>query len=108
MKARPLKPQFWRDPVVSRWGDSLRLFYIGLWMLCDDQGVFQSDPLVVGAELYPYQPSAPRLRNVTKMMGQLVDAGKVQMLPCHRHGVVPSVPEHPMGGRPTDQYQREH
>lgn len=108
MKARPIKPAFWRDREVAQWSPELRLFYVGCWMLCDDQGVMQYDPSAIAADLYPYRVANARERRVRVLLDSLVAKKKLTVLPCGRHAIVPAVPEHPMGGRPTDQFQREH
>ncbi len=43
---------------------SVRLFYIGLWLLADDAGWFRWDTAEVGNELYGYEPRTRRERNV--------------------------------------------
>lgn len=108
MKARAVKPVFWKDAEVSHWPDALRLFYVGTWMLADDAGYIRSDPVGMAADLYPYQSVKARERAVVGHLQRLQDAGKLEMLPCGRHGVVASVREHPMGGVKSDHIQREH
>lgn len=108
MKQRPIKPSFWRDPVVAQWPDALRLFYIGTWMLADDSGIMQWDPAAIGADLYPFLPVGKREKLVIAHATALSAQGKLVHMSCGRHSVIPSVPEHPMGGRPTDQFEREH
>lgn len=108
MKARQVKPQFWRDSTIAKLPPALRLFYIGTWMLADDAGVMQYDLPSIAADLYPYEPVAKREKETNAHVATLQQLEKLVLLPCGRHALVPSVPEHPMGGRPTDQYQREH
>lgn len=108
MKSRTVKPVFWKDPVVGHWNDGQRLFYIGLWMLADDTGYVQADTAAIAAELYPYRSPAVRVRETKARLDTLQGLGKVQLLPCGRHAVVPSVREHPMGGAKSDHIQREH
>ncbi len=53
-RIRTIKPQFWLDEKLGSIDRSARLLYIGLWNLCDDQGVFEWRPARIKAQLFPY------------------------------------------------------
>ena len=74
-----------------------REFYIGLWMLADDAGFVDWDPVGIGADLYPYRSLSWRTRRVPEWV-ELLEVDHVQPLPCGRHllrsqpGEAPNVP----------------
>lgn len=53
-RIRTVKPQFWLDEKLGAVPREVRLLYIGLWNLCDDQGVFEYRPSRIKAQLFPY------------------------------------------------------
>lgn len=64
-RIRQIKPSWFLDKELRR-GTSAdaREFYIGLWMIADDEGYLVWDVERIGAELYPYDGVARRERNV--------------------------------------------
>ena len=39
MRIRSIKPEFFRDPdTTGRWPADLKIFYVGMWMVADDDG----------------------------------------------------------------------
>lgn len=42
-RIRSIKPEFWTDGDMLRLSDSCRLFFIGLWNFCDDEGKHRLD-----------------------------------------------------------------
>jgi hypothetical protein len=53
-RIRTIKPQFWLDENLGQIPRDVRLLYIGLWNLCDDQGVFEWRPSRIKIQLFPY------------------------------------------------------
>jgi hypothetical protein len=72
-RIRQIKPSWFLDKELRR-GTSAeaREFYVGLWMLADDEGYLAWDVERVAAELYPYDATARRERNVVKWAEQLM------------------------------------
>ena len=55
MRIRQIKPSWWLDKDLrTRLDANAREFYIGLWMLADDDGWLDWDVTRIAAELYPY------------------------------------------------------
>jgi len=44
-RIRTIKPEFWTDGDMFKLSRDARLFYIGLWNFCDDNGVIEHDPV---------------------------------------------------------------
>lgn len=74
MRIRTIKPEFWRDPdSTGRWSADLKLFYIGMWMVADDDGRFAWEPDLIAADLFPFERGA----NVKALLEKLVQGGQV-------------------------------
>lgn len=72
-RIRQIKPSWFLDKELRRGTTAdAREFYIGLWMLADDEGWLSWDVERVAAELYPYEGFARRERNVVKWAEQLM------------------------------------
>jgi hypothetical protein len=57
VRVRLIRPAYWTDTDLhTRLTADQREFYVGLWMLADDDGYVSWDVDRVGAELYPYRP----------------------------------------------------
>lgn len=52
-KIRGVKPEFWTDSKIVGLKVPTRLFFIGLWNFCDDQGVFAWNPLELKMKVFP-------------------------------------------------------
>jgi len=101
-RVRLIRPEFFSDSRISDLSKTTRLFYIGLWTLCDDSGMFELEVREIGATLFPYEPVAEREPWIDSCIRELEGAGRVRLLACGRHGVVPTLTEHRQkGGRPT-------
>lgn len=92
MRIRQIKPDFFNDKKLAGFEDSVRLFYIGLWLEADDDGFFRNDPDRIAADLYPYKSVASRERFVRSAVARLGDSGHLRMLDCGRHVVIPNLP----------------
>jgi hypothetical protein len=93
VRIRQVKPAFWADARMAELPESVRLFYIGLWMQADDAGWFRWDPIEVARDLYGYEGRAKRERRVPQMFQALVDAGRVVLHDCG-HAEVPRMADH--------------
>ncbi len=109
MRTRLIRPEFWSDELLASASDSTRLFYIGLWNLCDDAGYFEAKPRQIAATLYPYRGQASRQRTTDKALAELFQLGRVKFLECGIHGWVPTLARHGIkGGNKAETYLREH
>lgn len=52
-KIRGIKPEFWTDSRIVGLKIPTRLFFIGLWNFCDDNGVFEWNPLELKMKIFP-------------------------------------------------------
>lgn len=93
MRSRQIKPSFWSDSHISDLAVPTRLFYIGTWMLADDAGFIRWDTREVAAALYGYEPVRHREARVTRMLAELVAAGRLVDHGCG-HVEVPTLTAH--------------
>jgi len=75
-----------------------RLTYIGLWCLTDDAGYLEWDPEQIAGELYRHEDPRSRLEHVAASLAELVERGRVRLLSCGRHALIPTIPEYRIGG----------
>jgi len=54
MRIRTIKPEFWRHPVMGRLPDDVKTMALGLLNYADDHGYFEADPMLVRAQLRPF------------------------------------------------------
>lgn len=97
-RIRQIKPSWFLDKELRRGSTAeAREFYVGLWMLADDEGFLIWDVERVAAELYPYDPTTRRERNVAKWAGQLMALSPTNphlvVYDCG-HGYVPKMKQH--------------
>lgn len=97
-RTRLIRPEFFSDERMASTSDSTRLFYIGLWTLCDDAGYFEVKPSQIAAELFRYQGRARRERVTARALADLVELGRIKYLECGEHAVVPTIPDHRIKG----------
>ncbi len=100
MRIRAIKPEFWRDPdTTGRWPADLKLFYIGLWMVADDDGRFAWDEDLIASDLYPFD----RTVDVGALLQQLLQADRVQAYSVggRRYGFIHNFSKHQKINRPT-------
>jgi len=95
VRIRQIKPSFWADEnVAALTSDSVRLFYVGLWQLADDEGYLRGSVREIGAELYRFAPPAGREARVTRYLAELVTSGRIVQKACGAHYVVPHLTDH--------------
>lgn len=54
MRARNLKPGFFKNPELADAGPIAQLLFAGLWLMADKEGRLKDQPRVIKAELFPY------------------------------------------------------
>lgn len=54
MRARNLKPGFFKNPELADAGPVAQLLFAGLWLMADKEGRLKDQPRVIKAELFPY------------------------------------------------------
>lgn len=76
MRARWLKPEFFRDRKIACLSPLAALVYQGLWVLADDGGVAPADPEAVHSLLF-FRWSAAPVPKVTGALRELYGAGRL-------------------------------
>lgn len=97
-RIRQIKPTWFLDKELRRGTNAdTREFYIGLWMLADDEGWLAWDVERIAAELYPYDGFSRRERNVAKWAEVLLtlskDAPHLKVYTCG-HAWLPHMKQH--------------
>src|SRR5919205_256420 len=109
MRARLVRPEFWTDSTVSQLPDSTRLLYVGLWCLADDAGYLEWDMAAIGHSLFGYRSLAIQRRVVETATAALVESGRVRVLDCGRHAVIPTLPKWRIsGGNVNERLRKAH
>jgi hypothetical protein len=56
MRARNIKPGFFKDGKITQLQYEHRLLFIGLWCISDRDGYFRNEPREIKSEIFPDQP----------------------------------------------------
>lgn len=107
MRIRQVRQEFWTDELLAQFPDQVRLFYIGLWCVADDQGWFRWDVSRIGALLYPYRPKRRREKDIETWGAALADARRVILHGCGC-AEIPALPRHQVvgGKKSRGEYER--
>lgn len=110
MRIRQVRREFWTDRRIALLPKATRLFYIGLWAVADDAGYLVWDIPQIAGELFPFDAMKRRERDCQTDAGRLVQEGRVVVLECGRHAVIPTLPEHQKhaGGERLETVKKEH
>jgi hypothetical protein len=73
MRARLIKPQFFRDVKLLALAPLTRMLFAGLWTLADREGRLEDDPLQIRMEVLPLDPCDP-----DALLGELAAGGFIQ------------------------------
>ena len=107
MRGRYLMREYWADSdLFLRLTAAEREFYIGLWMLADDDGWLPRDVPGIGAAVYQYLDRGPREALVTENLAKLARMGKVKSLRCCLR--LPSVTRYPRAGKKSTAHHKDH
>lgn len=74
MRARNIKPGFFKNEDLADCDMSTRLLFIGLWCLADREGRLEYRVRKIKAEVFPYENIS-----VEKLINQLIDKGFVKL-----------------------------
>lgn len=72
-RIRTIKPSFWKDQKLGRLKRDVRLMFIGLWNLADDEGVVCADSFIIKSELFPFDEDL-RVKTIQEWIDQLIEA----------------------------------
>jgi len=82
-RIRTIKPDFWEDEKIATLPIPCRLFYIGVWGLADDWGLFRANPVILKAKLFPYDENL-RLSELNRWLDALTNARMI--IPISHNG----------------------
>ena len=109
MRVRLVRPEFWSDSKMAALPVAVRLTYMGLWCLADDGGYLEWDAKAIAADLYRYDSPRRRETAIIDHLDKLLEAGRVRLLACRKHAVIPSLPQHRIkGGQAIFTVQKKH
>jgi hypothetical protein len=91
MRARNLKPGFFRNEHLGSLPFEDRLLFAGLWCLSDRDGYFENRPDRIAADLFPYDKKIDG-RKIMVMLTRLMSRGEITL--HGDYGYVPSFLEH--------------
>ena len=72
MRARDIKPGFYKNDQLAECSMAARLLFPGLWMLADREGRFENRPKKIKAEIFPFDDV-----DVASLLKELEDAGLI-------------------------------
>lgn len=72
-RIRTVKPDHWSDSELINISLGAHLLWIGSWNFSDDEGVFESDPLLIKAQVFPRRTDV-RIEQISQWLDQLVKA----------------------------------
>lgn len=72
-RIRTIKPSFWKDQKLGRMKRDVRLMFIGLWNLADDEGVVCAESCIIKSELFPFDEDL-RVKTINEWIAQLIKA----------------------------------
>jgi hypothetical protein len=101
MRIRSVKPDFWRDrDTTGRWPADMKLLYVGLWNVADDEGRLELDLDLLAADLDPFRATWPDLAAVLDRIsstGCLVP----YEIEGRKYGFIPKFKDHQKPNKPT-------
>lgn len=74
-RKRMIDPGFWRDEKIARCSYLERLLFIGLWSFAEDDGVGRASPLLIKADVFPYETL--READIKKSLEKLASLGLI-------------------------------
>ena len=83
MRARNVKPGFFKNEDLVECDLSARLLFIGLWCLADKEGRLEYRPKKIKAEIFPYENF-----NIEKLLFQLADKNFIQIYNVNNYNYI--------------------
>lgn len=91
MRARNIKPGFFKNEDLGDLKYEERILFIGLWCLADREGFFEKRPKKIAVEIFPYDRSIDEER-INKMLDNLMSK---HLITCNDvYGFIPQFLEH--------------
>lgn len=101
-RIRTIKPEFWTDEKIGSIKRDIRLLFIGLWNLADDDGVLKANPAYIKGQLFAFDDEL-RTGTVKEWLDALENARMVIPFSHNRESyyVIRSFKSHQKINRPT-------
>ena len=93
-RIRTIRPEFWSDETIADLDDLSKLVYIGTWNLADDSGFFSWSVRGIAAELFRFERPERREKKVARALEALEALGRIRVLACGKHAIVPRFERH--------------
>jgi hypothetical protein len=80
MRMRVIKPDFWKSPKLANLtgGDwDARLILAGVWSYVEDNGVGLDNPMLIAADLFPFEDQALAVPRVSTALDRLFRLGHI-------------------------------
>lgn len=74
-RKRMIDPSFWRDEKIAKCNHIERLMFIGMWNFADDTGVGRASPMLIKADIFPYD--SLRESDIEKSLAKLASLGVI-------------------------------
>ena len=74
MRARDIKPGFFKNDQLAECSMAARLLFPGLWMLADREGRIENRPRKIKAEIFPFDDM-----DVAELLSELEKAGLIRL-----------------------------
>lgn len=74
-RKRMIDPNFWRDEKIAKCSYMERLLFEGLWTFAEDNGVGRASPLLIKADIFPYD--SLREADIQKSLAKLASLGLI-------------------------------
>jgi hypothetical protein len=102
-RIRSIKPEYPKDELLGTLPRDVRLLYVLLWTLADDQGRFRASPALVRAELFPYDEDLTQ-HQVGDWLHMLEEAGRIRLYAAEQqqYGIIVKWKEHQRIDKPSD------
>ena len=75
-RKRMIDPNFWRDEKIAKCVFMERLLFQGLWTLAEDHGAGRANPLLIKADIFPYDTTL-READIEKSLVKLASLGLI-------------------------------
>lgn len=91
MRARNIKPGFFKNDQIGKLTDTEKVFFIGLWCMADKEGYFEIRPGILAAEIFPYNRKITE-KDIAKMLSNLISWDLI--VSNGIYGLIPKFSEH--------------
>ncbi len=102
-RIRSIKPEYPKDELLGAMSRDVRLLFVLLFTLADDEGRFRASPALVRGELFPYDEDLTQ-HQVGEWLRILDEAGRIRLYVAdgQQYGVIVKWKEHQRIDKPSD------